>query len=44
MDQRTPHKNRDTETYRVESGGKPQRYGHSGKIPEQNSNGLLFAH
>jgi hypothetical protein len=27
MDQGTPHKTRDTETYRGESGGKPQRYG-----------------
>jgi hypothetical protein len=29
----------ETETYR-ESGEKPQRYGHRGKIAEQNSNGL----
>ena len=28
MDQGTPHKTRDTETYRRESGEKPQRYGH----------------
>ena len=40
MDQGTPHKHRDTETHRGESGGKPQRYGHRGKIPKQNSNGL----
>jgi hypothetical protein len=33
MDQGTPHKTRDTETYK-ESGKMPQRYGHSGKIPE----------
>jgi hypothetical protein len=29
-----------TETYRGESGEKPRRYGHRGKIPEQKSNGL----
>jgi hypothetical protein len=40
VDQGTPHKTRDTETYRGESGGKPQRYGHRGNIPDQNSNGL----
>jgi hypothetical protein len=40
MDQRTPHKTRDTEIYRGESGEKPQRYGHRGKIPKKNSNGL----
>jgi hypothetical protein len=41
VNQGTPHKTRDTETYGGESGGKPQRYGHSGKITEQkNSNGL----
>jgi hypothetical protein len=38
--QGTPHKTRDTETYRGESGEEPQRYGHRGKIPEQNSNGF----
>jgi hypothetical protein len=38
--QETPHKTRDTETYRGESGEKPQRYGHRGIIAEQNSNGL----
>jgi hypothetical protein len=31
---RTPHKIRDTEFNRGESGGKPGRYGHRGKIPE----------
>ena len=36
MDQGTSHKTRDTETYRGESGEKPWRYGHRGKIPEQN--------
>jgi hypothetical protein len=41
MDQGTPHKIRDTETYRGESGEKPPRYGHRGKILEQNSNGLF---
>jgi hypothetical protein len=32
--QGTPHKIRDTETYRGESGEKPRRYGHREKIPE----------
>ena len=41
MDQGTPHKTRDTETYRGESWEKPQRYGQRGKIPEQNFNGLF---
>jgi hypothetical protein len=41
MDQGMPHKTRHTETYRGESGGKPQRYGHRKiKIPEHSSNGL----
>ena len=40
MDQRPPHKIRDTEINRRESGGKPRRHGHMGKIPKQNSNGL----
>ena len=40
MDQGTPHKTRDSENYRGESEEKPQRYGHRGKIPKQNSNGL----
>jgi hypothetical protein len=40
VDQGTPHKTRDTETYRGESGENPQRYGHRGKFSEQNSNGL----
>ena len=30
----------ETQIYRGVSGEKPQRYGHRGKIPEQNSNGL----
>jgi hypothetical protein len=34
VDQGTPHKTRDSETYRGESGGKPRRYGDRGKIPE----------
>jgi hypothetical protein len=42
VDQGTPHKTGDTGTYRGESGGKPQRYGHRRKIPEQNSNGLCY--
>jgi hypothetical protein len=32
VDQSTPQ--RDTETYRGESGEKPQRYGHKEKVPE----------
>ena len=32
----------DCETYRGESGEKPQRYGHRGKIAEQNSNSLCY--
>ena len=40
MDQGTPYKTRDTETYREESGEEPRTYGHRGKIPEQNTNGL----
>ena len=40
MNQSTPHKTRDTETYRGESGEKSWAHGHTGKIPEQNSNGL----
>jgi hypothetical protein len=39
VDQGTPHKTRDTKSYRGESGEKPQRYEHRGKIPEQNNNG-----
>jgi hypothetical protein len=35
VDQGTPHKTRDTETYRGEGGEEPQRYGHMGKISEQ---------
>ena len=37
MDQGTSHKTRDPGTYRGESGKKPRRYGHRGKIPEQNT-------
>jgi hypothetical protein len=40
VDQGTPHKTRHTETYRGESGEELQRYGHRGKIPEQNTNGF----
>ena len=40
MDQGTPHKTRDTENYRGESGENPRRYEHRGKILKQNSNGL----
>jgi hypothetical protein len=40
VDQRTPHKTRNTEAYRGESGEKPQRIRHRGKIPEQKTNGL----
>jgi hypothetical protein len=36
VDQGTPHKTRDTETYRGESGEESRRYGHRGKLPEQN--------
>ena len=35
MVQGTPHKTRDSETYRGESGEKLRRYGHRGKIPEK---------
>ena len=41
-EQRTSHKTRDTEIYRGEIGEKPQRYGHTGKIPKQNSNALCY--
>jgi hypothetical protein len=34
VNHRTPNKTRDTETYRGESGEKPQKYGHRRKIPE----------
>ena len=40
MDPETPHKTRDTESYRRESVEDPQIYRHRGKIPEQNDNGL----
>jgi hypothetical protein len=36
VDQGTPYKTRDTETYRGESGEKPRIYGHRGNFPEQN--------
>jgi hypothetical protein len=32
VDQGTPYKTRDSETYRGESGEIPQRYGHRGKF------------
>jgi hypothetical protein len=32
VDQGTPHKTRDSETYRGESGEKPRRYGHRGNF------------
>jgi hypothetical protein len=38
VDQETTHITRDTETYRGESGEKPQKYVQRGKIPEKNSN------
>jgi hypothetical protein len=37
VDQGTSHKTRDTETYRVESRKKPQRYGHRGNVPEKTA-------
>jgi hypothetical protein len=40
VDQGIPHKTKDTETYRGESGEKPRKYRHRGKIPEYNNNGL----
>jgi hypothetical protein len=33
-------KMRETKTYRGESGETSQRYGHRGKVPEENTNGL----
>ena len=42
MDQGTPHKTRDTKTYRVENGEDLQTYGHRGKIAEQSTNGLCY--
>jgi hypothetical protein len=38
VDQRPPHKTRDTEINRGESRENPREYGHRGKIPKQNSN------
>ena len=40
MDQGTPHKTRDSETYRRESGGTSQIHGHRGNFPEETTNGL----
>jgi hypothetical protein len=40
MDQGTPHKTRDTETYGGETGENPRKYRHRGHIPDQNNNGL----
>ena len=40
MGQGTPHKTRETETYRGQCGGKPWRYVYRRKIHEENSNGL----
>jgi hypothetical protein len=37
VDKEIPHRTGDTETY---TGEKPRRYGHRGKIPEENTNGL----
>ena len=42
VDQGPPLKTRYTETYREDSGVMSQRYGHRGKIPEQNTNGLCY--
>jgi hypothetical protein len=33
---------RDTKTYRGDSGEKLRKYGHRGKLPEQNSNALCY--
>jgi hypothetical protein len=43
VDQGTPHKTRDSETYSGESGGKPLRYGHRGKIPDQKRTAMACA-
>ena len=40
MDQETPHKIRDSKTYRGEGEEKPRTYGDRAKIPGQNSNGF----
>jgi hypothetical protein len=42
VDQGTPHKIRDTETYKRESGEELQRYEHRAKIPEKNSTGSCY--
>jgi hypothetical protein len=41
VDQRTPHKSRNTEIYRGQSGEKPRRYGHRGK--NLNSRAMAYA-
>ena len=40
VEQGTLHKTRYYESNRREIGEKPQTYGHRGKFPEQNNNGL----
>ena len=40
MDQGPSHKTRDTESNGGESGEEPQTHGHTGKVPEQKTNGL----
>jgi hypothetical protein len=40
VDQTTPHKPRDTETYRGGSDEEPLKYGHRGNIPEENTSGF----
>jgi hypothetical protein len=42
VDQGPSHKTRYTDTYRGERGEETQTHGHSGKIPEQNTNGLCL--
>jgi hypothetical protein len=37
VDQGAPHKTRVTETYRGETGEKPRRYWHRGKIPDRTA-------
>jgi hypothetical protein len=37
VDLGTPHKTRDTEAFRGESGEKPRRYGHRGKFLNRNA-------
>jgi hypothetical protein len=38
----TPHKTRDTETYKKQIGERLKDMGTGGKNPEQNSNGLCW--